>query len=91
MNQLYAGILADDRFRLPPGLVLELWRGECSRCGVAVAWHRPALARNRRRCKARGDSLAIVCPSCADRALAEHGGIEFMEITPEVARHFNRG
>lgn len=91
MTSLYAGINATDRHRLPPSLILELWRGDCELCGRPVACHGPTLRRYRQHCDRHCVDLIVVCPICCERRLAERGGIEVMDVTPSVAKHFNRG
>lgn len=91
MTPYYAGIHAAERRKLPPSLLGELWRGSCSDCGAPVVCHRPSLDRHKRFWFLQAVELRIVCPTCCDHRLAETGGVELMEITADVGRHFCKG
>jgi len=89
MTTIYAGIHASRRSEIPPGL--PLWSGNCDRCHAPIVCHAPGLKRWRKRLQGLGEDSAVVCPDCATLQLESHGGIEFMEITKEVEKHFLRG
>ena len=91
MRPLYAGIHAEDRRRIPPSLLPELWFGHCVECKAPIVCHKPALDCHRREWFLAGYRLQVVCPDCCNRLLDERGGVELLEFTPEVGKHFCRG
>lgn len=89
MTRLYSAIPADRRSELPPSL--PIWSGRCSRCAKQVIAHAPSLRKRQREALQGGAIVEVVCPGCADKALQQHGGIEVMQFTREVGKHFLRG
>ncbi len=89
MTNIYAGIPASRRGEIPPSL--PIWSGSCGHCMAPIVCHAPGLNRWRKLCQSRGEDVVVVCPDCATKQLEEHGGIEIMEFTKEVGRHFLRG
>ena len=89
MTPLYSGIHAARRRDLPPSL--PLWVGDCDMCQSPIIAHAQGLRRHREFWNQRGIKMSVVCPDCATHQLEEHGGIEVMEMTREVEKHFCRG
>ena len=89
MTPIYAGIHADRRGEIPPSL--PIWSGKCDQCQAAIIAHGPGLRRHRDYWRQQGIDLMVVCPDCATKQLEKHGGIELMEFSREVGKHFCRG